>query len=943
MPLAAGARIGPYEVATPLGAGGMGEVYRARDTKLNRDVALKILPELLAHDADRLARFRREAQLLAALSHPNIAGIYGFEDSSSIGSGQGGAVLALAMELIDGDDLSAIIRRGPMPLDEALPIAKQIILALEAAHEQGIVHRDLKPQNIKVTADGTVKVLDFGLAKALVPDGASGTTDLSTSPTLTARATQMGMILGTAAYMAPEQAKGRAVDKRADIWAFGCVLYEMLTSRRLFDAEDVSETLAAVLTRDVSLTAIPAHVPQRLRALVRDCVVRDPKQRLRDIGDARRVIEQIIAGTSEDPAAAPVTAHATIPASRRALPWAIAGVLGVALVSTLLMWAPWRTTAVPSPRRLLASIGVDASLTTDRGAAAVLSPDGKTLVFSARQENRTRLFIRALDQLQATPLAGTEEAAYPFFSPNGQWIAFFAGTKLKKVSAAGGAPVVLSDIASGRGGTWLDDDTIIFSPSGGANAPLRRVRASGGTPTPFGTLSEGATTQRWPQVLQGGKSVLYTESSTTGNFDGANIVVAPVPADVSAKTGPGKVIVPSAYYGRYVASGFTSPKRGEREGGHLLYVQQGTLFAVPFDPVRLEVMGTGVPAIPGVMSSPTSGGAQVDVSGDGTLAYVPGGIASNLANAIDWMTRDGQTSALQASRTQWANPRFSPNGQQVALDISDGKQRDIWVYDLARDTLTQLTFDATSETNPVWTPDGTRIVFTSDRAKVGSPRNLYWMSADGTGGGVTRLTESTGEQYPGSWHPSGKFLGYTENRGGTTRWDAMILPMDGDATNGWRPGTPTALFATAAHEDTPMFSPDGRFVAYFSNEAGGTGNDVYVRPFPGPGGPWRVSTNGGIYARWSATTRQLLWVDVAQLKVMVAPFSVAGNAFVPGKPELWSPKGFLWIADGNSYYDLHPDGKRLAIASSAGQTVQDHVVVMSSFFEYLRTIAPLKK
>jgi hypothetical protein len=503
---------------------------------------------------------------------------------------------------------------------------------------------------------------------------------------------------------------------------------------------------------------------------------------------------------------------------------------------------------------------------------------------------------------------------------------------------AGGAPVNVCDVISGRGGTWLDDDTIILSPSGGANGALLRVPAGGGTPTPFGTFSQGATTQRWPQVLPNGKTVLYTESSTTGNFDGANIVVASVPADASAKASPGRVVVPNAYYGRYVGSGLTSPKRGERDGGHLLYVQQGTLFAVPFDPVRLEVLGPGMPVIQGLMSSPTSGGAQVDVSADGTLAYVPGGVASNLANATDWMTRDGQTSVLRAARTQWANPRFSPDGRKIAFDISDGTQRDIWVYDLARDTLTQLTFDAGSDTNPVWTPDGKRIAFTSDRAKPGSPRNLYWLSADGTGQ-VTRLTESPGEQYPASWYPSGKFLGYTENRG-ATGWDAMILPMEGSAATGWTPGTPTVLLGTPAHEDTPMFSPDGRFVAYFYSEGGSTSYDVYVRPFPGPGGPWRVSANGGMYPRWSSTTHQLVWVDVAQLKLMIAPFSVVGDAFVPGKPELWSPKGFLWVADGNSYYDLHPDGKRVAVASSAGQTVQDHVVVMSSFFDYLRTIAP---
>jgi serine/threonine-protein kinase len=927
--LTPGSRLGPYEITTQIGAGGMGEVYQATDSHLKRSVAIKVLPASVASDADRLARFQREAEVLAALNHPNIAAIYGLEKTLDI--------TALVMELVEGEDLSAHIARGPIAIADALPIAKQVADALEAAHEQGIIHRDLKPANIKVRADGTVKVLDFGLAKAMDPAGASSGEAMN-SPTMTGRATQMGMILGTAAYMAPEQAKGKSVDKRADIWAFGVVVYEMVTGWRGYHAEDVSDTLAAVLTRDVDWTKLPATTSPRLVGLIRSCLVRDPKQRLRDIGDARLVLDRIIAGAPDDAGAAPVAIPAIVPTWRRALPWAVAAMgLGAALVS-LALWAPWRSTPAPTPRRLLASIGVDASLVTDRGAGAILSPDGTTLVFSAQQDSQARLFIRKLDQLQAAPLAGTEGAVYPFFSPNGQWIAFFAGTKLKKVSVAGGAAVNLCNVESGRGGTWTEDDTIIFGPSGGENAPLLRVPAAGGKPTPFGTLSQGAITQRWPQVLPGGHAVLFTEHSGLIGFDGANIVVAPVPADASAKAGLAKVVVSSAYYGRYVPSGLASPKRGEREGGHLLYIQQGTLFAVPFDPVRLETVGPAAPAIEGLMSSVSSGGAQVDVSRDGTLAYVPGATTTTVTNPIDWITRDGKTSGLRAAKSEWGNPRFSPDGQKMAMDISDGKQRDVWVYDWARDALTQLTFDAGNDTTPVWTPDGKRLVFASNRVKPGGPSNLYWVNADGTGE-VTRLTDSPDSQYPFSWHPSGKFLGFTANRAGSG-WDLLILPMEGDAAKGWTAGTPTVFLGTPANEVGPMFSPDGRFVAYFSTEAGGTSYDVYVRSFPGPGGQWRVSTAVGIYPRWSATTRELVWVNgQAQGKLMFAPFSIAGDAFVPSKPQLWSPMDLMW-RDTNSYYDLHPDGKRVAAAARQTQTtVQDHVVVMSHFFDYLRTIA----
>lgn len=508
---------------------------------------------------------------------------------------------------------------------------------------------------------------------------------------------------------------------------------------------------------------------------------------------------------------------------------------------------------------------------------------------------------------------------------------------MKKISTTGGVPINLCDAPAGRGGTWNEDDTIIFTPASTPDTKLVRVSAAGGTPSVFGTLSEG-TMQRWPQALPGGKAVLYTESST-GTWDGANLVVGPLSG------GTPKVVVHGGYCGRYVPSGQTSSKRAERERGHLVYMKQGTLFTVPFDRDRLETIGQAVPALDGIAANGV-GGAQVALSSEGTLVYVPGA-APAAANPIDWMTRDGKTSVLRATKADWANPRFSPDGQKLALDLFDGKQSDIWVYEWARDTMTQLTFDAGDDRVPVWSPDGRHIAFASDRAKTGV-FNLYWVNADGTGD-VTRMTESPETQLPWSWHPTGTFLAFFAIRSATQR-DLMILPMNGDAARGWTGGRPTVFLGTPAGNMSPTFSPDGRWIAYFSNEAGGTSYDVYVLPFPGPGGKWRVSTEGGFLPRWSTTTHELLFLS-NQDKVMFAPYAVVGDSFRADRPQVWSPtviRGarvgarFTNGSNSNSGYDLHPDGKRLAVVAAQKQSngIQDKVVFVSNFFDYLRTIAP---
>ncbi len=887
----------------------MGEVYKARDTRLDRTVAVKILPAALAGDPQFRERFDREARAISQLTHPHICTLY------DVGEQDG--VAFLVMELLEGDTLATRLEKGALPPAQALTAAIEIASALDAAHRAGIVHRDLKPGNVVLTKTGA-KLLDFGLARTNAPIVAvSGTMAPTTPPSITAQ----GTILGTFQYMAPEQIEGIEADARTDIFAFGCVLFEMLTGRKAFEGKTRASLLGAILKDEPSpVSQVQPLAPASLDRIVATCLAKDPDDRWQSARDLMRELKW--AASSDLPRDSGVRAEQpTAPRLTwsRAVPWALAAGLGIALISALVAWSPWRATPVPTPRKLLASIGADASLPIDSGASAIVSPDGTTLAFVGQQTGQTRLFVRSLDQLQADALAGTEGAASPFFSPDGQWLAFFAGGKLKKIPVRGGAAVNLCDAPTNRGGTWTDDDAIIFTPLQLPNVTLMRVPAAGGTPAAFGILSKGAVTQRWPHALPGARGVLYSEHSTVTNWDGGNLVVAPLSG------GPPKVVVRAGYYGRYVPS------------GHLIYLQQGTLFAVRFDLDRLETIGQAVPALEGLSANPgVTGGAQLAVSAEGTLVYVPG--TATTANQMDWMTRDGKTSVLRATKADWANPQFSPDGQKLAFEIYDGKQRDIWVYEWARDTLTQLTFDPGQDAHPVWTPDGRHIVFSSTRAN--PTFNLFWVNADGTGD-VMRLTDGSEPNFASSWHPSGKFLALAATRKGTAR-DLMILPMAGDAARGWTPGTPTIFLSTPADEVLPVFSPDGRWIAYYSNEAGGANFDVYVRPYPGPGGKWRVSTEGGTTPRWSTSAQELLFLTQ---KVMFAPYSVVGDSFRPDTPQTWSPTGVLGSRPGNSAYDLHPDGKRIAAvaAQDEGSVVQDKVVFVFNFVDYLQKIAPGRK
>jgi Tol biopolymer transport system component len=907
--------LGPYVIAAQIGEGGMGEVYRARDTRLNRDVALKMLPTAFALDPERLARFTREAQVLAALNHPHIAAIYGFEESNGD--------QALVLELVDGPTLADRLARGPIPRDEALLMAKQIAEALEAAHGQGILHRDLKPANIALTKDGQVKVLDFGLAKALEPASKTPSDTTASRALTTPVMTGMGVVLGTAAYMSPEQATGRPMDKRSDIWAFGCVLYEMLIGTRAFEGEAISGTLTCVITKEPDWTALAADTPAPIRKLLRRCLEKDRKRRLADITDARLDIDEALAPSSREP----------VPSSRatlaiRALSWTVAAA-GIAVGGMMLVLAgPWRRVA-PAPLRLSAELGADASLVTDQGTAAILSPDGVVLAFLAQKSpgGRSQLYIRRLEQLQATALSGTEEARNPFFSPDGQWIAFFAGGTLKKISVTGGSAVTLCDATNGfSGGAWDDDGAITFSNPAdrSGRSGLWRVSSAGGKPELLTTAVDGEI-YRWPQVLPGGKAVLYT--SQAGRFAIPNLVVQPLP------NGPRKILLRSGYlYGRYLPS------------GHLLYMHGGTLFAAPFDLNRLELAGPPVPALEGIAVD-TATSAQFAVAANGTLVYLPAQVASDEA-PISWMDRAGRTTPLRPTPANWSNPFFAPDGHRLAMDIFDGKQVDVWIYDWARDAPSRLTLDPSDDREPVWTPDGRRIVFASTR-DTQSAFNLYWQRADGTGE-VQRLTSGKNSQYPGSWHPSGKFLVFVE-LSQQTRNDVMILPMQGDEASGWKPGKPTVFLNSPFGETYPMFSPDGRWLAYASNESGR--NELYVRPFPGPGGKWQVSIGDGaeggggapLHPTWSRTRHELFYTTTDD-HIMVVPYTVEGDVFRADKPRRWSEAPFMRRPRQVSI-DLHPDGDRFAVAAvpqAQTKVKQDKVVLVFNFFDELRRIAPTK-
>jgi serine/threonine-protein kinase len=895
--LVPGVRLGPYEIVSPLGAGGMGQVYRARDTKLGRDVALKTLPDSFTHDPERLGRFRREAQVLAALNHPHIAQIHGLDEANG--------TQFLVLELVDGESLDKRIARGPILVDEALTIARQIAEALEAAHEKAIIHRDLKPANIAVTRDDQVKVLDFGLAKAT--DAASGTSgELANSPTITSPAmmTGVGVILGTAAYMAPEQARGRAADKRSDIWAFGCVVFEMLTGRRAFDGDDISTTLAAVLKTEPEWSAFPPTVPPSLCRLLGRCLHKDPKQRLRDIGDARIAIDDVLSG-AEVPA---LTTFRRMPWWRRVVIPAAALVVG-SLVTGLVVWIAMRS-AVAQPRVSVLTITPPGTAPLSLNGATrdvAITPDGSRVIYVGA--NGTTLFVRRLDQLEATPLVRGDALREPFISPDGQWVGFFDGqVTLKRVAITGGPPARVAQFDTpGLGATWAADDRIIVATASSTTG-LLQVSADGRAPTVLTRPdhARGEARHLSPELLPGGQAVLFTVTALTGGLDTASLALL----DLRSKKST--ILLRGGSHAQYVSS------------GHLVYAAGETLRAVGFDLTHLKIVGASTPVVPRVLTT-SLGIVNAGVARDGTLIYVEGAGEIGVGRTLVWVDRQGHEAPVAAKSLAYLFPRLSPDGGRVAVTVS-GQKLDIWLLGLDRPTSQRVTSDSAVHAIAVWTPDGHRLVFHSSGS-------LFSQAADGTGP-VVRLTDGPNDQIPTDVAPDGTVV-FME-RSSTSAYDVKAVTLDG--THQVRP-----LVQTPFDERNGIVSPNGRWLAYEANDSGSF--EIYVRPFPEVGrAPSQVSTSGGTQPLWAHDGRELFYFapDGALMRVAVAD----GAAWSVGTPTKVLDGRYVTRPAGNVYrnYDIAADGQRFLMVKAAGSdaTGAPQIVVIQHFDEELKRLVPTK-
>lgn len=888
-----GTTISHYKVIEKIGQGGMGEVYRAEDTNLSRDVAIKVLPEQFTQDPQRLARFEREAKLLASLNHPNIAAIYGFEEADG--------VRFLALELVPGETLQERVARGPVPVEEAMEICRQIAEGVEAAHEKGVIHRDLKPANVKVTPEGKVKILDFGLAKAF--EAEPPVTDISQSPTLTEEMTRAGVILGTAAYMSPEQAKGKPVDKRADIFAFGAVLYELLTGKRAFQGETITETIAAVLKSEPEWKALPAITPWRIQELLRRCLNKDPHDRLDGIANVRIEIKLALV---EPATSSPIGVSGATQPARRGWIVTVGLVLAGAAISSLAVWSLMRP-APPRLARFAISEPPNVFFAPGSTPTVTISPDGTRIVYVGQG---SQLYVRAVDQLDAVALRGGI-GVNPFISPDGNWVGFrgrLGDDTLKKVSIHGGPPVVLSEGFGGiAGASWGADDSIIFGteiPNG-----LFRVSAAGGEERELLTnLEEGESGHRWPQILPGGRTVLFTVERGPGD---ANLEIAAL----NLETGERKLLIPGGSNPHYAAS------------GHIVYGADGMLRAVPLDLDAVEVKGDPIPVLEGVVTQ-VRGAAHFSLAEDGTLVYVPG-TGGDVGEQLTfvWVDREGREEPVAAEPRAYQEFSLSPDGTKIAVRVIGPENEDVWIYDLVRDIQMRLTFGSASEQFPLWTPDGQRVAF-------GSPAGpLSWKAADGTGEVETLVESLEALQYPLAFSPDGTALVFHDRS--SRPYELGMLSLEGERIS-------TDLLETEFTERNAVLSPDGRWMAYSSGESGQF--ELYVRPFPDVNsGRWQVSSGGGEWPLWSPDGRELFYVGSEGMMVVSIELE---PTFTQGTEELLFDLGPYWkpFERPNRRIAISPEGDRFLMFKSAGgvdETAQTtSIIVVQNWFEELKRLVP---
>jgi serine/threonine-protein kinase len=899
-----GETIAHYEITGSLGAGGMGEVYRARDTKLERDVAIKILPESFAADAGRVARFEQEAKTLASLNHTNIAQVYGFERVAG--------KTAIIMELVDGPTLADRIAQGPLPADEAMSVARQIADALEAAHEQNIIHRDLKPANVKLKPDGAVKVLDFGIAKALVPE--LGTS--SGSPIMTTPVTQVGVILGTAAYMSPEQARGKRVDKRADIWAFGCVLYEMLTGQLAFGGEDVAVILARVIANDTDLKSLPAAISPAVQRTIELCLQKDPRKRLRDIGD----VKLALAGAFETETTGGVGAGARGAGRTGRSAVMVAGAAAVAaLAAAAAVWLALQPPPAAVSRTSIAlAPGVRIGI-SEFDANVAISRDGRLIAFAAGSSasggagggGAGDLYVRRLDALE--PRLVTNAGRTPFFSPDGEWMGFVGSSgALQKTTTTGGPIVPMGGVTPGpRGATWGPAGIVV-----GSNEPATGLLLTSASEGTIETLTmpdaaRGESDHIFPRLLPDGRHVLFTIASSQG-VDRSQIAL------VDIETREYRVLIQGGSDAQYVAS------------GHIVYGAAGVLFAVPFDLASLEVRGTPVPVVDDVATKAT-GAVSFAVADNGTLAYISGGAQNFVRLAVVWVDRNGVEESLDLPPRNYQYVQLSPDGQRLALDVRE-EENDIWIWDLERRSLQRLTFDPALNRGPAWSGDGRRVAFSRS---IEGKEEVYWQSWDGAGVPEQLTRDSPDLVMPNDVSADDRYVFVFKV---TVPRDVLMVPTEG------APTTPVAIISTPASEENATLSPDGRWLAYQSDESGR--NEIYVRPFPEvESGRWQVSTGGGIAPRWSRNGLELFYYynDGRSGRLMAVDVDTS-TVFRPGAPRLLFEGPDLAPQQGRQIFDVSLDDQRFLMIKRAETSDADapesQLIVVQNWFEELKRLAP---